>query len=143
MKKTVFITLLQTCMIAGLPRSPVEGPQEVDPGEAKRLVDSGMAEFADIADEEDGDELGKKSVKDLVALLKAEGGEAKGNAGKAELIAAIGAARERKAFEAELAALDKDGLIARAKADEVEHAEDADEAALRDAITAKRFPTAG
>lgn len=144
MKKMVFITLLQTCMIAGLPRSPVEGAQEVPEDEAKRLVDAGMAEIAEIADTdaEDDDDLDKKSIKDLKALLKSEGGEAAGNATKDDLIAAINAGRERNAFAVELGALDKAGLVARAKADDVTHAEDADEAALREAITAKRFPPA-
>lgn len=52
MTKMVAIILLQTCMIAGLPRSPVEGVQIVPEDEAERLIDQGMAEIADMEIEE-------------------------------------------------------------------------------------------
>ena len=50
--KLVTIALLQTCMIAGLPRSPVEGNQTVPEDEAKRHFDSVLAVFVN----DDGDD---------------------------------------------------------------------------------------
>lgn len=148
MSKRVFITLLQTCMIAGLPRSPVEGVQEVDAGEAKRLVDAGMAEMADVGgDDADDDGLDGKTVKELRDLAKADEVKVESDANKAALIAAIRKHREddaaaREALKTELDGLDGEKLAERATADEVTYAEGADAGVIREAIFAKHFPPA-
>lgn len=144
MSKRVIITLLQTCMIAGLPRSPIEGAQEVDEAEAQRLVEAGMAELADIqpADDAGGGDLSENTVKQLREIAKVEGVEVASGADKAALIAAIEDHREeRELAREELDGFDLAKLREIAEAGEVDIAADADEATIRDALMADRFPT--
>lgn len=150
MTKLVAISLLQTCMIAGLPRSPVEGVQFVTPEEADRLIEANQATLAEIEGddaEDEGDGLDAMSVKNLRALAKAEGATVEGDANTDAVIAAIRAHREdvakaREELRAELDGLAGEPLVERAKADEVTIAEGADDAAIREAIFAKHFPPA-
>lgn len=85
--KMVSITLLATCMIAGVPRSPVEGVQTVPEDDAERLIDSGMAE---LADEEDAfADLDTKTVEQLRAIAHEHEIDLEGKTKKADIIAAI------------------------------------------------------
>ena len=149
MSKRVIITLLQTCMIAGLPRSPAEGAQDVDVAEAKRLVDANMAEYADmdVAGDDEGDDddrddhLEKKSVKQLKAIAKQMSLDLAANATKSQLIDAIRVGVRVEA-QARLAEFDRDRLIEIAEGEEVEVAEGATDDQIREAILAKAFPPA-
>ena len=145
MNKRVFITLLQTCMIAGLPRSPAEGVQEVDKAEAERLIEAKMAEYADMGgDDEDADSdgLDKMKLPELKKLADAEKVEFSAKTTKAELIASIRESRDRADAKAALASFDREKLIEITKTDEVEVADDATDDDIRDAIFAKAFPPA-
>lgn len=53
MPKLVAISLMQTCIIGGLPRSPVEGVQYVSEEEAERLIEQNMAQLATVDTDED------------------------------------------------------------------------------------------
>jgi hypothetical protein len=145
MRKRVIITLLATCMIAGLPRSPVEGAQEVDEDEAKRLVDAGMAELADIevADEDDGDGLDKRTVTQLKVIATNEKVEIASGANKDAMLEAIRNHRDRVAARQTLDDADRAKLAEIAKTEGVEFTDATDDAALRDAIFAKAFPASG
>jgi hypothetical protein len=145
MSKRVFITLLQTCMIAGLPRSPAEGVQEVPVDEAKRLIDANMAELADMdgaGEDGDDDGLEKMKVPELKKLAEAEQVEFGSGTSKADLIAAIRGSRDRADAKAALAEFDRDKLIEIAKTEEVEVADDATDDQIREAIFVKTFPPA-
>lgn len=143
--KLVTIALLQTCMIAGLPRSPVEGNQTVPEDEAKRHVDSGMAEYVndDGEDSEESDGLDKLGVTKLRALAKEEGvtvPEFTKDTEKDVTIAAIRAKRDNP--DDRLDAMTPEKLRETATAEGVEFAADADDAAVIDAITKKRTEAA-
>jgi hypothetical protein len=87
------ITLLSTCIIAGLPRSPIEGIQTVEEDEANRLIDAGMAEDADVDVDvdggEEGDGLDDMKVPALRELAKTENVTIEGDANKASIIESI------------------------------------------------------
>ena len=145
MSKRVIITLLATCMIAGLPRSPVEGAQEVDEDEAKRLIDAGMAEMADMGaepDDADVDGLDEMKVPDLKRVAEAEQIGFSSSISKADLIAAIRDGRDRADAKTTLAGFDRAKLIEIAAGDEVEVGDDATDDQIREAIFAKTFPPA-
>lgn len=144
MSKRVIITLLQTCMIAGLPRSPAEGAQEVDVAEAKRLVDSNMAEYADmeVADEDDSDGLDKNTVAQLKVIATNEKVEFASGANKDGLLKAIRDQRDRVAARETLDGSDRAKLAEIAKSEGVDFTDETDDATLRDAIFAKAFPPA-
>lgn len=145
MSKRVFITLLQTCMIAGLPRSPAEGVQEVPVDEAKRLIDANMAELADMdgaGEESDDDGLEQMKVPELKKLAEAEQVQLGSGTGKADLIAAIRGSRDRADAKAALADFDRDKLIEIANTEKVEIADDATDDQIREAIFAHTFPPA-
>jgi hypothetical protein len=97
--KMMAIRLLTTCIIAGLPRSPVEGIQTVPEPEGKRLIDLKMAEAAEgdvereDADPGDGLEAKGMTEKKLRELAGAEGATVEGDADKPTIIAAIRARR--------------------------------------------------
>ena len=123
------ISLLATCMIAGLPRSPVEGVQTVDDDEGQRLVDAGMAEFVEIEDageSEEGDGLDKKTVTQLKKIVKDDKITVEGATDKDGLIAAIRKHREQIAAPDGLDDLADDALKTRAAADGVEVSDDRD-----------------
>lgn len=141
--KLVAITLLQTCIIAGLPRSPVEGVQTLPDDEARNLVDSGMAEYADIEDEDEGDDLDKLGVTKLRSLAKEEGvtvPEFTKETEKAVTIAAIRAKRDNPSDR--LDAMTPEKLRETAKAEGVLFAADATDAVVIEAITKKRTEAA-
>lgn len=143
MSKRVFITLLQTCMIAGLPRSPAEGVQEVDAADAKRLIDANMAELADMGgdgEDTDDDGLDKQTVAQLKKLATDEKAEFAANASKADLISVIREGRDRADAKEALAGFDRAKLLEIAATDEVEVADDATDDQIREAIFAKTFP---
>lgn len=145
MSKRVFITLLQTCMIAGLPRSPAEGVQEVPVDEAKRLIDANMAEMADMdgaGEDADDDGLEKMKVPELKKIADAEKVEFGSGTSKADLIAAIRGSRDRADAKVALAGFDRDKLIEIANTEKVEFAADATADQIRDAIFAHTFPPA-
>lgn len=94
------IRLLQTCIIAGLPRSPVEGLQRVTEEEADRLIAANMAQDAsDEVDEDDVDDDGLDSVKvaDLRKLAADENIELAADANKPAILAAIRKGRADRA----------------------------------------------
>jgi hypothetical protein len=99
MMKLKAITLLSTCIIAGLPRSPIEGVQTVPEDEANRLIEAGMAEDAsgDVEVEDENDGLDAMKVPALRSLAADEGITLAGGANKATIIAAIRSAREDEA----------------------------------------------
>lgn len=142
--KLVHITLLATCMIAGLPRSPVEGVQTVPEDEAKRLVDAKMAEFAEVEGEEaDDDGLDKLGITKLRVLAKDEGvtvPEFTKENEKELTVAAIRAKRD--APNDQLDTLSPEKLRETAKAEGVEFADDATDDVIIAAITSKRGETA-
>lgn len=144
MSKRVIITLLQTCMIADLPRSPAEGAQEVEVAEAKRLVDAKMAEYADIdvADEDHSDGLDKNTVAQLKVIATNEKVEFASGANKNALLKAIRDQRDRVAARETLDGSDRAKLAEIAKSEGVDFTDETDDADLRDAIFAKAFPPA-
>lgn len=140
--RLIAITLLQTCMIAGLPRSPVEGVQTVPEDEAERLVDSNMAEYADMGDGDEDDSIGLQSlsIKELVELAALEGVAIKSRASKPELLSAIGDHRDRVAAKKTLDEADRAKLAEIATSEGVTFSDDTNDEALREAIFAKAFP---
>lgn len=146
MTKLVAITLLQTCMIAGVPRSPVEGVQTVPAADAERLVEAKQAEYADVGQDEaadEGDGLDKLGITKLRALAKDEGvtvPEFTKETEKDITISAIRAKRENP--DDRLDAMKPEKLRDTAKAEGVEFAADADDAAVIEAITKKRAEAA-
>lgn len=139
--KMVSISLLATCMIGGLPRSPVEGVQTVPEDEAKRLVEANMAEFADISgdDGEDGvagDDLDDKTVAQLTAIAKEESVTLPDKPKKADIVAAIRAKRD--AADDRLDAMDEAKLRETAAAETVAVADEAKPEDIIAAIRAKR-----
>ena len=147
MSKRVFITLLQTCMINGLPRSPAEGVQEVEKGDADRLIEANMAELADMSGEDDGSEggddgLDKQTVSQLKKLATDEKVVFATGASKADLVAAIRDGRDRADARVALAGFDRDRLLEIAKKDEVQIADDATDDQIREAIFDHTFPPA-
>lgn len=146
MSKRVFITLLQTCMINGLPRSPAEGVQEVEKGDADRLIEANMAELADMSGEDDGSEgddgLDKQTVPQLKKLATDERVVFAAGANKADLITAIRDGRDRADAREALAGFDRDRLLEIAKKDEVQIADDATDDQIREAIFDHTFPPA-
>ena len=66
------IRLLQTCMIAGLPRSPAEGIQTVNDADAERLIDAGMAEDAEVDVDDVSDDLDGLKKPALLAIAGTE-----------------------------------------------------------------------
>ena len=131
------VRLLQTAMIAGKPRSPAEGIQMVSQEERDRLIAARQAEDAeadvDRKDDDGGDGLDGKTVKDLRALAKTEGATIEGDANKATILTAI---RDRRAlFDG--SGIDvgpDDGLRTLAGKEGFTVADDADTAALIAAI---------
>ncbi len=143
MKTLVNIILLQTCMIAGVPRSPVEGVQTVpcdrdDPDDyIVGLVAAKQADWADIeGEEEPADDLDKKNLKQLRTIAKDEGATVEGDANKATIIAAIRAKRD--APNDRLDAMDEAQLRETAASEGVEIAEGDGVDAIIEAITKKR-----
>lgn len=132
------IILLATAMIAGVPRSPIEGLQTVTDEEAARLIEAGQAQLADD-DGDEGDGLDGMKVPDLRTLAKDESVELPAKADKAGIIIAI---REKRAAavaaDEALNAADLDALKDVAAAEDVTFADDADADAIRSAIRAKR-----
>lgn len=139
MAKLVAIALLQTCMIAGLPRSPAEGNQTVPESDAKRLVDAGMAEVVEIEGEDEGDGLDKMGITNLRKLAKDEGVTVPNFTKETEKGVTIAAIRaKREAPNDRLDAMTPEKLRETAKAEGVEFADDATDAAIIEAITTKR-----
>lgn len=143
MTKLVAIALLQTCMIAGLPRSPVEGNQTVPEDEAERLVKSGMAAYLEEEEQDEGDGLDKLGVTALRKLVKEEGvtvPEFTKETERAITVAAIRAKRENPGDR--LDTLTPEVLRATATAEGVEFAADATDEVIIAAIAAKRAEVA-
>lgn len=139
--KLVVITLLQTCMIAGLPRSPAEGNQTVPESEAKRLVDARMAELVDVETEaeDEGDGLDKLGITKLRSIAKDEEVTVPKFVKETEKEITIAAIRaKREAPNDRLDAMTPEKLRETAKAEDVEFADDATDAAIIEAITKKR-----
>jgi hypothetical protein len=136
------IILLMTCMINGLPRSPVEGVQTVSDEEAKRFVEAKQAKYADDFDGDgdvDENDLAKKTVKQLNEIATAEGVTIPNGANKAALIQAIVDHREKAGKQGD----DLDGkaiedLREIAKSEDVELADDATPEVAIAAIREKR-----
>ncbi len=140
MTKLVAITLLQTCIIAGLPRSPVEGNQTVPEDDAKRLVEAGMAVYFEDGEEQvEDDGLDKLGVTALRKIVKDEGvtvPEFTRETEKAVTIDAIRAKRENPGDR--LDAMTPEKLRETATAEGVEFAADAEDDAIIAGIVAKR-----
>lgn len=149
MSKRVYITLLQTCMIAGLPRSPAEGVQEVDKKDADRLIDANMAELADMSgeavgdgdDDDHEDHLESRSVKQLRAIAKRGSITVPTNATKPQLIEAIRLGVREQARD-QLKGYDRERLLEIVKDEELVVAEDATDDEIREAIFDHTFPPA-
>jgi len=93
------VTLNGPAVIAGAIRYPVEGSQTVTDAEAKRLKDGGFldGEPTDLDDEQTGEDVGdgldNETVADLKATAEAEGIDLGEATKKADILAAIRAAR--------------------------------------------------
>lgn len=98
------VNLIGPAVIAGAVRYPVEGPLTVSNEEAANLKASGRldGEPEDLPDDGDdgeniGDGLDNETVADLKATAEAEGIDLGDATKKADIIAAIRAAREQEA----------------------------------------------
>jgi hypothetical protein len=91
------IQIVAVAVVAGAVRHAIEGPIPVrDDEEAERLVELGLAEFADeVADGDEGDDedLDAMQVADLKKLAEDEGVDLGSATKKADIIAAINAHR--------------------------------------------------
>lgn len=146
MKKMIDIRLLSTCIIAGVPRSPVEGLQTVPEDEGKRLIDLGMAVDAgdDVEREDDpGDGLEARAMTDkkLRALAEKEGVVVKGDADRPTIVAAIRA--RRALFDGTgIDPMDDAGLWKIVEDEKIDATNAGDTASLILAITSGRAPAA-
>ncbi len=91
------IQIVAVAVVAGAVRHAIEGPIPVrEDEEAERLVELGLAEFADeVADGDEGDDedLDAMQVPDLKKLAADEGVDLGSATKKADIIAAINAHR--------------------------------------------------
>lgn len=145
MSKMIYVRLLSTAIIAGVPRSPVEGIQSVSDDEAKRLVDAGQAEYADgDVDQSDSDfdansdGLDKKNKAALAKIAKDESITLETDANKATMIAAIRKGRSDRDFATTLDGLDEAALRKHAEDAGITLEDDLDEAGIRAAIIDQR-----
>jgi hypothetical protein len=133
------IRLLQTAIINGLPRSPVEGIQLVTKAERDRLVDDvKQAEDAedDVDRDDDGDGLDRKTVKELSAVADKEGATFENGAKKADILAAIRTRRDIFAGTS-IDPVSDEGLRKRARDIDLTLDDDADTAAIVAALKQK------
>lgn len=91
------ILLLAPTVIDGAVRYPVEGPIPVTDEKAAQLIEDKVTESADLDDEEDGDDLDGKTVKQLKVIATAEEVNLDGKTDQAGIVAAI---REHRAATA-------------------------------------------